>query len=136
MNSLRQRFWWAEDGTTTVVTDGDDVRWWTFAGLRANVQLADQLGDLTRGVRSRDNLSIPLAAGTSLEDAITRARALHGTGSPRHASPQSEQEGALPKFAECLPRDLALRTASARAADPISLNTSLREPARAAQVDQ
>ena len=83
MASLRDRFWWADDGRTTVVTEGDDVRWWTFAGLRANVELAEQLGALARGPRSRDNLSIQLVAGTRTGEVVERVRVLQDGGFPR-----------------------------------------------------
>jgi ATP-dependent helicase Lhr and Lhr-like helicase len=66
LDGLREEFWWAEDGSTAVVADGRGrQRCWTFAGLRANAELADTLGDISRGSRSRDNLSIGLAEGAT-----------------------------------------------------------------------
>jgi len=126
MASLRDRFWWADDRRTTVVTEGDDVRWWTFAGLRANVELAEQLGALARGPRSRDNLSIQLATGTQTGDVVERLRALQEVGLRPYAWPDSNRTP-LPKFAECLPREFVLLTVAARATDPASLSTCLTE---------
>jgi ATP-dependent Lhr-like helicase len=102
-------------------------RWWTFAGLRANVELADRLGDLSRGNRSRDNLSIGLASG------ITAARLDSELRSLRHAEGVQAREYTvreLPKFAECLPPDLAASTVATRYADAESVNTCLAEPIR------
>lgn len=133
MASLRELFCWANEGATSVVTDGEDVRWWTFAGLRANAQLADELGDLTRGSRSRDNLSIQLAAGTRVEEVIDRLRPLKELESPGNRWPGPEGTP-LPKFAECLPAELALVTVAARAADQSSLSTCMSEVVRSSAV--
>ena len=126
MASLRDRFWWADDGKTTVVTEGDDVRWWTFAGLRANVELAEQLGELSRGPRSRDNLSIQLVAGTRAGEVVERVRALQEVEPQPYAWPDSDRTP-LPKFAECLPPEFALLTVAARAGRRASLSTCLAE---------
>jgi ATP-dependent Lhr-like helicase len=124
--SLRDRFWWADDVKTTVVTEGDDVRWWTFAGLRANVELAEQFGTLASGARSRDNLSIQLVAGTQAGDVVEGVRALRELGFPPYTWPDSDRTP-LPKFAECLPPEFALLTVAARATDQASLSTCLAE---------
>jgi ATP-dependent Lhr-like helicase len=126
MESLRDRFWWAEGGTTTVVTEGDDVRWWTFAGLKANAQLADALRNFTRSSHSRDNLSIQLAAGTRVEEVVEALRPLK---EPEFALSHSfVPDGApLPKFAEWLPSDLALTSLSARTTDRVSVSACLSE---------
>ena len=131
MEALRERFWWAENAATTVAHDGDDVRWWTFAGLHANAQLAEQLGDLTRGARSRDNLSIQLVSGTRRVQVVERLAPLKTIGLAEFAWPDT-QETPLPKFAECLPPSLAASTVAARASDPSSVSACLQEEVRSA----
>lgn len=133
MASLRDRFWWADHGKTTVVTEGDDVRWWTFAGLRANVELAEQLGELSRGPRSRDNLSLQLVAGTRVREVVERLRVFQEVGPRRYTWPDSDRTP-LPKFAECLPREFALLTVAARASDRASLSTCLAQAVGSATV--
>lgn len=128
LESLREEFWWVEDGSTAVVVDKrGNQRWWTFAGLRANAELADRLGDLSRGSRSRDNLSIGLASGATAVDVDSQLRSLHQTASSQvsHCTPCE-----LPKFAECLPLDLASSTVAVRYTDADSVATVLSEPIR------
>lgn len=129
MSSLREQFWWASDDATSLVRDDEDVRWWTFAGLRANAQLADLLGDLTRGARSRDNLSIQLATGVRSEDVLERIGPLRDIAGVPFARSEEDQ-AALPKFSECLPRELAMMTLAARGADAGATETCLAEPLR------
>ena len=47
-------------GTTTIIEDeaGDSLQWWTFAGLRANLELAARLSPLRDFIGQRDNLYI------------------------------------------------------------------------------
>ena len=54
----------------TIVERGTDgsSRWWTFAGLRANVELAARLTGLRDHVTQRDNLSITLSTDATVED--------------------------------------------------------------------
>lgn len=129
--SLREAFHWATDGTTTIVTGGDDVRWWTFAGLRANAQLADQLGRLTHAARAHDNLSIRLAEGARASAVVELLQPLRELESIPFAWPDAERTP-RPKFTECLPQELAMAAMAARAADPDSVAACLREPLRVA----
>lgn len=125
LEGLREEFWWAEDGSTAIVADGrGNQRWWTFAGLRANAQLADRLGDLSRGSRSRDNLSIGLASGLTSIDVDAGLRSLRDA--PYAAAPDHATRD-LPKFAECLPADLATSTVAIRFTDPESVEACLDE---------
>ena len=128
LEGLREEFWWAEDGSTAVVADvRGNQRWWTFAGLRANAQLADRLGDFSRGNRSRDNLSIGLAIGLTSVDVDARLRSLRDA--PYAAAPDRATRD-LPKFAECLPADLATSTVAIRYTDPESVEACLDERIR------
>jgi ATP-dependent helicase Lhr and Lhr-like helicase len=128
LEGLREDFWWAEEDSTAVVEDGRGVqRWWTFAGLRANAELADRLGDISRGSRSRDNLSIGLAEGVTTTDVSARLRTLRDVP---HAPTSHHATRDLPKFAECLPADLASSTVSIRYTDPESVEACLDERIR------
>jgi len=128
LDNLREEFWWVEDGSTAVVVDErGNQRWWTFAGLRANAELADGLGDLSRGSRSRDNLSIGLASGATAVDVDSQLRLRHQTASSQVGQRTARE---LPKFAECLPLDLAALTVAVRYTDADSVAAVLSEPIR------
>jgi ATP-dependent Lhr-like helicase len=125
--ALRELFAWVERNATSVVEREDDARWWTFAGLRANAQLADALGPLVAGARSRDNLSIQLMPGASAQQIDDRLASLLADPVASLAWPLDELASNL-KFADCLPPDIAATVVARRAADPASVSEALREP--------
>ena len=128
LHGVREDLWWAEDGSTAVVSDArGNQRWWTFAGLRANAELTDRLEDLSQGTRAFDNLSIGLAdgvTGTSLKVA------LQVVSETQRVSARDYTARELPKFAECLPPNLASATIAIRYADAESIKACLDEPVR------
>ena len=111
---------------TVITRASEDVRWWTWAGYRANATLAATLSHLTDSVQRPDDASLRLRndltpemwkAGTA--DAAERLclpdvdrRALDGL-----------------KFNEALPERLATATLAARMADLDSAARVLAEPA-------
>jgi ATP-dependent Lhr-like helicase len=114
-------------GTVITRRGDDDVRWWTWAGHRANATLAASLSSVVlrhrlvddRFVRLRDDLT-PQAWRAAVADAETGltlpevdARAVRGL-----------------KFAEALPQRLAEATLAARLADEEGARAALREPVR------
>jgi ATP-dependent helicase Lhr and Lhr-like helicase len=66
---LREQYWWAGGDDTVLVRDGSGrVRWWTFAGLDANLWLSSALGDL-RDVRvPRSDFEIRLRSDVTEDD--------------------------------------------------------------------
>ncbi|WP_433461696.1 DEAD/DEAH box helicase [Spirillospora sp. CA-128828] len=114
-------------GGAVITRTGDDVRWWTWAGFRANAVLTATLAGLTdqkqrfenEWVRLRPDLTPAMwKAGTA--DAAERLclpdideRALRGL-----------------KFNEALPARLATATLAARLADVDGALTALTEPTR------
>ncbi|MFI0479742.1 hypothetical protein [Actinomadura sp. 9N215] len=114
-------------GGTVITRDGDDVRWWNWAGHRANAVLTATLSGLTdekqrfedEWVRLRPDLTRDMwKAGTA--DAADRLclpdideRALRGL-----------------KFNEALPTRLAAATLAARLADLDGALTALTDPIR------
>ncbi|MHA6618930.1 helicase-related protein [Pseudonocardia sp. DLS-67] len=101
-------------GGTVIARHGADMRWWTWAGYRANATLTSTLAELTDGVQPFDDASIRLRADltpttwrSGTTDAVQRLclpdvddRALEGL-----------------KFSEALPATLARLTLAARMAD-------------------
>lgn len=114
-------------GGTVIARDGDDVRWWNWAGYKANAVLTATLSGLTdekqrfedEWVRLRPDLTRDMwRAGTA--DAADRLclpdideRALRGL-----------------KFNEALPTRLATATLAARLADLDAALTALTDPVR------
>ena len=54
-------------GGTVIVRAGEDVRWWTWAGYRANATLAATLSSLTDSVQRFDDASLRLRSDLSQE---------------------------------------------------------------------
>lgn len=112
---------------TVIARSDDDVRWWTWAGFRANATLVSTLSDLVdpaqrfdeRYVRMRADLTVD-AWRAGIADAVDRVclpdinpRALSGL-----------------KFSAALPPRLATATLAARLADFAGANAALTEPVR------
>jgi ATP-dependent Lhr-like helicase len=103
-----------DDGT--LIRHHPDGRgdWWTFAGLRGNLELAARLGPLCRSTSQRDNLSIGLVDDASSDevrsaiDQLTPVEDLFDLG--------EEATGGL-KFADCIPDWLAESIVLARLTD-------------------
>ncbi|MFJ3665552.1 DEAD/DEAH box helicase [Streptomyces sp. NPDC090106] len=115
-------------GGTVVTRRGDsDVRWWTWAGHRANATLAASLPTVAlphrllddRFVRLRDDVE-PRTWRAALADA--------GDGLTLPSVDPGAVRGL--KFAEALPRRLAEATLAARMADLEGARAALEEPTR------
>ena len=114
-------------GGTIITRDGDDVRWWTWAGYRANATLAATVSDLTDSVQRFDDASVRMRSDLTLD--IWKA----GTADAgrRLCLPDVDQR-ALDglKFSEALPERLATATLAARLADLDSASRVLDERVR------
>lgn len=107
----------------SLVRSGDnELRWWTFAGLRANATLAEHLGRLT-AVGAVDNFSLPLVPTTS-SDGLEQVRAKLRGRLPL-APPIPDGAGDGLKFGACLPPAFAERTLRSRMGDPESVAACL-----------
>ncbi len=62
LEELRSQFPRAASGRTLLIRDENGLRWFTFAGLRANLELAARLDTLRSPTTQRDNFSITLDA--------------------------------------------------------------------------
>jgi ATP-dependent Lhr-like helicase len=114
-------------GTTIAREPGGDVRWWTWAGFRANATLAATVGEVVDPAQRVEDAFIRLRSDLTAEAwkaAIAGAagklclpgvdeRALHGL-----------------KFSAALPPRLAEATLAARLADLEGATTVLHEAAR------
>ena len=119
-------------GGTVITRAGDDVRWWTWAGYRANATLAATLSDLTDSVQRFDDTSLRLRG--DLTPDLWKA----GTAdaAERLCLPDVDRRAlAGLKFNEALPERLATATLAARLADLDYAVRVLAEPARFTVVD-
>jgi ATP-dependent Lhr-like helicase len=112
---------------TVITRQGLDVRWWTWAGYRANATLAATLSDLTDEKQRCDDNSIRLRTD------ITREVWQAGTADAgqRLCLPDVDERAlAGLKFGEALPHRLAVATLAARLADLDGAAAVLAEPVR------
>jgi ATP-dependent Lhr-like helicase len=119
-------------GGTVITRDGDDVRWWTWAGYRANATLTAALSHLTDSFQRFDDASIRMRSDLTLE----MWKAGTADAAERLCLPEVDQralEGL--KFSEALPERLASATLAARLADLDSAVQVLGERTRFTVVD-
>jgi len=111
----------------SVVVRSDDIRWWTWAGYRANATLSATLSDLADTTRRVDDASLRLRADLTPD----MWRAGTGDAASRLCLPEVDDRAlAGLKFGDALPHRLAMATLAARLADPNSAATVLAEPVR------
>jgi ATP-dependent Lhr-like helicase len=118
--------WVRQDATSLVVDGGGRARWWTFAGWRANLWLAQAAADLRRDVAAIDDLTVALDPGATpgqLRQAISDTTEESIDLTPWLAA---EAVDGL-KFSECLPHSLAAEVVTRRLADPESTARALGE---------
>ncbi|MGV9806767.1 DEAD/DEAH box helicase [Micromonospora chersina] len=117
-------------GGTLVVRDGDgEVRWWTWAGFRANATLMSTLSELADPTQRYDDASIRLRPDVD-RDMVREAMA---DAAGRVCLPDVNDkalEGL--KFSTALPERLAIATLAARLADVPAAQVVLGEPVRTA----
>ena len=114
-------------GGTVITRAGDDVRWWTWAGYRANATLAATLSHLTDSIQRFDDASLRLRGDLTLE----MWKAGTADAAERLCLPDVDQRAlAGLKFSEALPERLASATLAARMADLDSALRVISEPAR------
>ncbi len=119
---------WSTPAGTVILRDGDgELRWWTWAGFRANATLAATLGEVVDPMQRFDDAQIRLR-----EDLTPQAwRDLVADAAERLCLPEVSDK-ALDglKFSAALPRRLAMATLAARLADLDGAAAVLAEPVR------
>ncbi|HMM36245.1 MAG TPA: hypothetical protein PKA62_16120, partial [Thermoanaerobaculia bacterium] len=123
----------ASEATTLAQEASGKVRWWTFAGLRANAALAERLAELGLSVTSQDNFGITLREGSTAAVSVALEKLRSTAGDPAPASLVAEALDGL-KFAECVPKDLVTAMLRARLADPVGVSSVVARPAIADEV--
>jgi ATP-dependent Lhr-like helicase len=114
-------------GGTLIVRDGGDVRWWTWAGYRANATLAATLSALVDESQRFDEAFIRLRA--DLTPQMWKQAA--ADASTRLCLPHIDERAVRGlKFSEALPARLAEATLATRLADIDSALATLSQAVR------
>jgi len=112
---------------TIVARQRDDVRWWTWAGFKANATLAATLSDLADPEQRFTDTYIRMRSDLTPE----MWKQATGDAAERICLPAVDEDAVVGlKFSEALPERLAIATLAARLADQLSAKTVLGEPAR------
>lgn len=123
-----------DDEGTVLAADGTRLRWWTFAGARANAVLTAALGSVAPELLdewSFSNLAIAMrsdATAPSVGAALREARASFGDDLRSVVPEVTEQALRKLKFSELLPPGLAVRTLAARDSDWAGAESVSRRP--------
>ncbi len=127
LDELRRLHAWAEpDATALVVDDRGRARWWTFAGWKANLWLAQAASGLRVDVAAVDDLTVAVDDTKDVADlkqALEHARIDEIDLAPWVAA--EAVEGL--KFSICLPRALALQVVTRRLDDRSSVLLAMDE---------
>ena len=114
-------------GNVIARTSSGDVRWWTWAGFRANATLAATLSGIADPIQRFDDQHI------RLREDLTPQMWRDGTAdaSERLCLPEVSEKALVGlKFSDALPKRLALATLAARLADLDGARAVLAEPSR------
>jgi len=124
----------ADADRTVVVRDSTgDLRWWTWAGVAANMTLQAALPDVVDPSQRVDNLALRLRRDVAIREFQAAVAAVQGRPLPPPAVTEDALRGL--KFATAVPHAVAVRTLGARLADPHGAFTVLREPRRIGRWD-
>jgi ATP-dependent Lhr-like helicase len=112
MTTLRAQHTFLSESASPITRDGQDLKWWTFAGGRANSLLAKLIEEDLGGECTVRNSSITCKAEAGQSEVALRdfLRRLAGEDRPnredarRHA--QSAARSRVSKFEPCLPEAL------------------------------
>lgn len=112
---------------TIIARDGDDVRWWTWAGFKANATLAATLSDLADSEQKFTDTYIRMRSDLTAE----MRKLATADAAERLCLPDVDEDAVTGlKFSEALPQRLATATLAARLADLRSAKHVLGEPVR------
>ncbi len=114
-------------GTVISRGPGDDVRWWTWAGLRANATLIATLGEMADSAQRVEEFSIRLRS--DITPAEWKAT-LDGVAERLCLPAVDDKAVDGLKFSVALPRYLAEATLAQRLADLAGARAALAEPQR------
>jgi ATP-dependent Lhr-like helicase len=118
INESRLEFPWLHDESTIIVTEADGgLKWWNFAGSRANATLANEFAQLVHEHVAHDSFTLKFESSTEVSQVESALNEIQ-------SRPASELWPAIDeraidglKFSDCLPHDTAIRMLSNRMRD-------------------
>ncbi|PRX99706.1 hypothetical protein [Allonocardiopsis opalescens] len=119
----------AHPGGTLVTREGEDVRWWTWAGFRANATLTASLSAVADPVQRPTDLAVRLRPDLTAASWAAARQAVAADGPLVLPDVDPRAVHGL-KFAAVLPERLAAATVAARLADFDGARRVLGEPVR------
>jgi ATP-dependent helicase Lhr and Lhr-like helicase len=127
LDMLQSEFDFVLDGHTTLHRHATSLRWWTFAGLRANAALTRILGPKARSTSRADNFYVALSDEATSED-LDAALALIRQNPEAAALPEVDEDAVEGvKFHNCISPGLLVQMLEQRLADSASLSQTARE---------
>ena len=136
LEELQAGFGWLDDSAarTQLVRDSrGSARWFTFGGLKANLELAARMSSLRSDGGMIDNVSIPVDEEVTLEAIAATCRATNAE--EQVFVPDDRMIEGL-KFKEALPTALARRFAKRRVADAAAVDQILRMRGATVRLDR
>lgn len=131
LDGIREEFSWLKPGATWMVSDAAGrIRWWTFAGSAANHALRQLIRPVAAGPRGVDDLAIELDGAASIEDLREHLSTVDSGALSADILEVDEHALESLKFADCLPRALALRLLKQRCWDGEAVRHCLEQPIR------
>ena len=131
LSEAREAFWFVREGATAVERSEDRkrLRWWTFAGGRANAELATRLTAHGLHVVAADDLGLTVAGSTRVEE-LRRA-----AGDTNVAMQPDQRRLEAVKFHEAVPSDALGSMVVSRDADTEAVAVATAEPVEVAGGD-
>ena len=125
LSELRSELPSARPGRTLLLHDGGGTRWYTFAGLRANIELAARISALRTQISQRNNLYI--AFGTTVDRDHLRAAVQQTTPEAELACLVADVSGPL-KLQRALPEKLVDEILVGRLRDKAAVSRVIEAP--------
>lgn len=127
MTKLRKEFAWLTADGSTILRDGSNWTWWTFAGQGANACLASGIDDALHSETTYDALAVYFESDLPTADVLQALRSVQDR--PPETLLPSIAENAIHgiKFFECLPTDIATQMLQRRLQDPEAVRRALLE---------
>lgn len=128
LQEMRDAVPWMRAHETAVVWDERDrVRWWTFAGLRANIQLSELTQSTPPPTRPDRNLFVDIGEPADADAAAGRIDSSNPGDLPLHFDERMLDQV---KFRQCLPDALLIRMLRQRFEDRRAIEAVAKMPRR------
>ena len=125
LSEMRSELPSARPGRTLLLHDGGETRWYTFAGLRANLELAARIAPLRTQISQRNNLYI--AFGNTVDRDHLRAALQQPTSEAELARLVADVSGPL-KLQRALPEKLVDEILVGRLRDTTAVSRVVEAP--------